>query len=108
MRTDTIEIPRPTIDDNPPGIPDGATDWEAQEIKRCWLNACNAARLLALDAAGIVGALVDEDRDVSGLRSGADHQRFTELAYALGEYRARLEGVWHRLAVEARRATEGN
>ena len=99
---------RPTFDDLCPWVPDGATEWEAQEISRHWRNA-----LSHLDGVRVsVGALADRlwlrgrwrvpsgsmryDHRLQGGGVTSDAMQAEAEMVALARV---LDGVEHRLAV---------
>jgi len=101
MKTTSIEIPVVEFgDDVPDGIvPDAATAYERQEIRRAWADAHRSLNRLAASAADLAAQL-DEPAGVHR-GNGPDRQAFVEAIGSIAEFVARLDAVEHRLALEA-------
>jgi len=104
MKTTSIEIPVVEFgDDVPDGIvPDAATAYERQEIRRAWADAHRSLNRLAASAADLAAQL-DEPAGVHR-GNGPDRQAFVEATASIAEFVARLDGVHHRIAIERQNA----
>lgn len=94
-----------TVDQDPPSIPEGASRWEVQELRRCWANALKALHDTARQAADM------HDRYLRAADPARPHTAGGGLTYnamqadaALVEYHAVHNAVIHRLALELRKA----
>jgi hypothetical protein len=106
MPTTTIKLSKvSTLDTEPPAIPDGATDWERQELRRCWSNALSALHDVTSHAARLhqrVAVATQPDHPTIG--GGGLTYRAMQADAAMVEFHARYEGVVHRLALAAKAA----
>lgn len=81
-----------------PIIPEGATNYEAQEIRRCYRNVLSYNKRIAERAhtyfvETTLGRLVEPRFD----------QDVMDATRAMTELRTRIDGVMHRLAMDERR-----
>lgn len=97
---ETYELSKPTVDDVCPIVPEGASDWEAQEVRIQWRNVFRAAHRLAQHAAAACHRPVDSHPGNGAVGAAADMQA------AQRELAVRLQGIEHRQALEAK-AAEG-
>lgn len=91
--TVTFTLPKPTMDDRCPLIPEGATDWEAEQIQRAWRNVFASARNAA-------ATLVSACRRPSNQYPQTVASDGIMLAVSQAELASRLQGVKHRLALD--------
>lgn len=92
-----------TLDDEPPGIPEGASGWERQELRRYWGNAMHALR----DTAVLATELYERTRTLADpIRPNAEGgglvYEATKATAAMIEYHALHDAVLHRLALQAK------
>lgn len=104
----TIKLAGLEFSEDPPSIPEGASRWEEQELRRHWRNAMKYLADTAVQAAELrthVHKATDPPRaNVSG---GGLVYNATEATAAMIEYHAVHDGVVHRLALAAKAAAAG-
>lgn len=93
-KTITYTLPDFDFDAKCPFVPEGATDWEAQEIRKAWQNCQSYAR----DAVNRICWAFEDDRLPDTHPAANEVQAAAQFVAARAELRARIEGVKHRLA----------
>lgn len=95
-----FEIRVPSLNDKCPHIPDGATAWETQEIRRAWhdLNRAAAEVCSAMETLTYTAPA----RTIENVAA-----RVAQVGAANADLAARIEGVQHRLAVAGRELPTG-
>lgn len=106
MKTETFEIPLDELGDEFLDMPDGVTNYERQEINRCYRNALRYGREIVNGIAFDLGTTTDAGRGrVPDARPMAnDAQRMGQYIAARAELYARIDGVMHRLAMNEKGA----
>lgn len=95
---DTIDytLPKPGLSDPCPYVPDGATDYERQEVTIAWRRCVSAAH----QAAQRLTAAFDGHRLPCTNPSANDVQAMAQLVAARAELAARIDGIEHRLVLQ--------
>ena len=107
MRTHTITVQSTELGDRDLApVPDGATNWESQEIRRAWREAVHATATIASAAARRNKDLIDLTPDAAAnLRVDGISmfdQAVKDYLICTSALAARVQAVQHRLAIEKR------
>lgn len=94
MKNESYRIPNPSLSDECPAIPEGATDWERQEIVRTWRNVHHYAHKIA---ASVMAGTKTPVQARPGTNIAQD---VIEWVNARNELAVRIQGVEHRLAMQ--------
>lgn len=103
----TYAIPKPSLSGREcPYIPDGATDWEEQEIRAAWRKVHTAAA----DAMARIASAFNPDPDRFRMPdthpSANEVQSVAQFVAARALLQGRIDGCEHRLAEDRRRLEE--
>lgn len=97
----TFEHTGPDLGDDPP-FPDGATNYERQELRLAWRNALSYYADLAGYAAQGFRAVAETNSLYLREANNNAAQRLVQAQMAHERYRTLLDGIHHRLAMEER------